>query len=54
LAGRRGAPQQRETLEWVEPFDGEIILMSLVAKRFLRVVSTDEEPPCRAGGWTVK
>ncbi len=34
---RRGAPEQAETFQWMETFDGEIILMSLATNRYLRV-----------------
>ena len=37
LSLRRGAPGQSETFQWMETFDGEVILMSLADNRFLRV-----------------
>jgi hypothetical protein len=34
---RRGRPGEAETFQWMETFDGDLILMSLVTKRYLRV-----------------
>ena len=41
VALRRGAPGQAEAFQWVETFDGDLILMSLVTNRFLRVDPAD-------------
>jgi len=41
VALRRGAPDQAEAFQWVETFDGDLILMSLVTNRFLRVDPAD-------------
>jgi len=38
---RAGAPGQMEAFQWMETFDGEIILMSLASNRFLRVNPAD-------------
>jgi hypothetical protein len=38
---RTGAPTQSETFQWMETFDGEVILMSLLSKRYLRISPTD-------------
>ena len=37
VALRRGAPGDAETFQWIETFDGDLILMSLTTKRYLRV-----------------
>lgn len=34
---RRGASGEAETFQWMETFDGDLILMSLATKRYLRV-----------------
>ena len=34
---RRGQPAEGETFQWMETFDGDLILMSLATKRYLRV-----------------
>jgi hypothetical protein len=34
---RRGAPGDAETFQWMETFDGDLILMSLATRRYLRV-----------------
>jgi beta-xylosidase len=34
---RRGQPGEAETFQWMETFDGDLILMSLATKRYLRV-----------------
>lgn len=36
---RRGEPGDRETFQWMESFDGDLLLMSLVTNRFLRLDS---------------
>ena len=38
---RAGAPGQSETFQWMETFDGELILMSLATNRFLRISPSD-------------
>jgi hypothetical protein len=34
---RPGAPAQSETFQWMETFDGQILLMSLASNRYLRI-----------------
>ena len=38
---RRGAPEQSETFQWIETFDGQLTLMSLASNRYLRVDPKD-------------
>jgi hypothetical protein len=40
---RAGGPSQSETFQWMETFEGEVILMSLASNRFLRVNPTDRK-----------
>ena len=52
---RGGAPGQSETFQWMETFDGDVLLMSLVTNRFLRLdapsgrASADSPGPRPAG-----
>jgi xylan 1,4-beta-xylosidase len=41
LSLRTGAPRQSETLQWIETFDGDLILMSLATNRYLRISPAD-------------
>jgi xylan 1,4-beta-xylosidase len=38
---RRATPGRAETFQWIETFDGDLTLMSLVTNRYLQVDSTD-------------
>jgi xylan 1,4-beta-xylosidase len=38
---RGGAPRESETFQWMETFDGDLILMSLATNRYLRVNPAD-------------
>jgi beta-xylosidase len=55
---RSGAPAQGETFQWMETFDGDLILMSLATKRYLRANPEDGQvladspgprPDCKDG-----
>jgi beta-xylosidase len=37
---RRGNPSDAETFQWMETFDGDLILLSIATKRYLRIDST--------------
>jgi hypothetical protein len=37
VAPRGGEPGEAETFQWMETLDGDLILMSLATKRYLRV-----------------